>query len=281
MLTFQLFRIKVFPPIQQHLFDGERTRSEILREAIHSLQNAIFRGKSTWHVGNVRSIDENALYFRLGRSKIATLEIFDEEKGGFVDQKFETAPYTHAIVDIDLEICAIAEKPSLSPSTAGIARRFERLLNEYASGSEFHATFEIEELKDPEDFITHIRKAYSISKFWVQFSRPNATDADADYIKPFQKWLEASNGEKGKAEIKGENLNSEVVEAVARSAAATGDNAGAWFKPETDIKAVKKQLKGSSVNISYDDKIDDTLWTTFIARVRNTYRKIRGDGPNS
>jgi len=231
-----------------------------------------------WHIGNVTPIDENGLYFRLGRTSTSTLEIYDEEEGGFIDQEFETAPYTHAIVDVELEVCAIAKKTRLSPSTAGIARQFVRLLNESEKVVEFHALFEIDDVKDPEDFIGHLKRAYSISKFWVLFSRPNAFDANEHFVKPFQRMVEASKAEKGKAELKGENLNSETLEAVARSAAATGDDAGAWIKATRQARRVKKQLRGSSVNTSQEDVASERERRTLLDRVRELYRKIRGDG---
>ena len=278
MLEFQLFRVKVFPSKQGDLFAVKKTRPEMLREAIQSLPFGEFRAGLTWHIGNVAEIDENGLYFRLGRTSTATLEVYDEDYGGFVDQEFETAPYTHGFVDVELEVCAIAKKTRLSPTTSGIARQFIRLLNVSKKAVEFQALFEIDEVKDPEDFIAHLKRAYSISKFWVSFSRPNIFDANQDFVKPFQRMVEASNGEKGKAELKGENLDSQTLEAVARSAAATGDDAGAWLKPSQKSRRVKKQLRGSSINTAQEDVADEKQRRTLLDRVRELYRKVRGDG---
>lgn len=278
MLEFQLFRIKVFPSNQLRLFPKERTRPEMLRDVIQSLPSGVFRAGLTWHIGNVAPIDASGLYFRLGRTSTATLEIYDEKVGRFVDQEFETAPYTHGVVDVNLEVCAIAKKVRLSPTTSGIARQFARLLNESKKAVEFQSLFEIDDVKDPEDFIIHLKEAYSISKFWVSFSRPNIFDANADFVKPFQKMVEASKGEKGKAEFKGENLDSKTLETVARSAAATGDDAAAWLKPNRQARRVKKQLRGSSVNTSQEDVADEKERKTLLDRVRELYRKVRGDG---
>lgn len=278
MLEFQLFRIRVYPSQQRDLFAKDRTRPEMLREAIDSLPSGEFRRGLKWHIGNIAPIDSSALYFRLGRTSTATLEIFNEAEGRFVDQEFETAPYTHAIVDVEMEVCAIAKKTRLSPTTSGIARHFARLLNESRKAAEFQAVFEIDEVKDPEDFVAHLRESYSISKFWVTFSRPNAFDADHDFVKPFQRMVEASNGEKGKAELKGENLDARTLEAVARSAAATGDDACAWLKPSRQSRRVKKQLRGSSVNTSQEDVANEEQRRLLLDRVRELYRKVRGNG---
>lgn len=277
MLEFQLFRVKVFPASQRELFQQEKPRPAMLREAIESLPSGEFRKNLIWHIGNVTPIDQSALYFRVGRTSTSTLEVYDEEEGGFADQEFETAPYTHAVVDVDLEVCAIAKKTRLSAATPGIARKFARLLNESPKAVEFQAVFEIQEVKDPEDFIAHLQDAYSVSKFWVMVTRPNSWDAQQHFLKPFQATVEASNGETGKAELKGQNLNAEALEGIARSAAATGDDAGAWIKPTRQGKRVHKRLKGSSVTTSQEDVADTPQKRKLLDRVRELYHKVRGD----
>jgi hypothetical protein len=276
LLDFQLFRIKVYPEAQQVFFEPERSRSEILRETIASLPTGEFRVGLTWHLGNLTELDRNGVYFRLGRTSTSMIEIFDPVKAAFIDQEFESAPYTHVVLDFELEVCAIARKPRLSPTTIGIARRFARLLTGSDKARDIRASFEIDDIKDPEDFISHLKEAYSISKFWVQFSRPNAFDADEDFVRPFQRMLEAADGEKGKAEVKGENLNSETLEAVTRSAAATGDDAAAWIKPSEDARKIRKQLRGSVVNVAQEDVADQEQRRSLLDRMRDLYRKIRG-----
>jgi len=280
MLEFQLFRIKVYPSEQGSLFERDRTPPDILRESILSLPSAEFRVGLIWHIGNVMPLDQTGLYFRVGRTSKTTIGIYNEGECNFLDQEFETAPYTHALVDVDLELCAIAKKTRLSPTTFGIARQFIRLLNKSPKAKELNASFEIDDIKDPEDFISQLREAYSISKFWVRFSRPNAFDANEDFVKPVQKMLKESNGEKGKAELQGSNLKAETLEVVARSAAATGDDAGALIKPNERARKVKKQLKGNPVNISEED-VDNTIQKlNLLHRIRTLYRRIRGDTGN-
>ena len=248
----------------------------MLREVIQSLPSAEFREGLIWHVGNVTEIDSVSLYFRLGRTSKSTLEIFDEKLRGFRDQEFETAPYTHVILDLELEVCAIAKKPRLAATARGIAGCLERLLKESPTAADFHASFEIDYIRDPADFITQLADAYSISKFWVTFSRPNAFDAQEDFVKPFQRMVEASNGEKGKAELKGKTLDAQKLEAVARSAAATGDDAAAWIKRTRTSKKVKKELRGNPVNIPADDVANQQQRRGLLEQIRRAYRKIRG-----
>jgi len=278
VLDFQLFRIRVLPLAQGDFFQAELARSEILRRVVESLPSAEFRAGLTWHLGNLAAIDESGLYFRLGRISSSMVEIYDEEEGSFIDEEFETAPYTHVILDVELGVCAIAKKTRLSPTTKGIAQQFIRLLSESAKATELRVTLEIDDLNDPEDFIIQLKEAYSISKFWISFSRPNAFDADEDFVKPFQKMVEASNSEKGKAELKGQNLDSVALEALARSAAATGDDASAWLKRNQRSRLTRKQLKGNPVNVSQESVADENQQKTLLDRVRELYQKIRGNG---
>lgn len=276
MLDFQLFRIKVHPPQQGGLFEQQKSSSEILHDIILSLPSAELRKDMIWHIGNVTSIDNTGLYFRVGRTSKSKIEVY--HNGNFVDEQFETAPYTHVVLDIYLEIIAIAKKTKLSPTTAGIARQFIRLLKESKKNNELKAIFETGQINDPEDFIDHLRKAYSISKFWISFTRPNPFDANKDFIKPMEKLLNESNGEKGKTELMGKHLSADKLEDLARSAASTGDDAGAILQPESDNQRIRKQLKGNSIIIPWEDLSDETQKHSLLQKIRAVYHRIKGNG---
>ena len=280
MLKFQLFRIKIYPLQQRKLFEPDMEKHEMLRKLIDSLPSAELRKGMTWHLGNLTRIDDKGLYFRVGRTSKSTLEIYDKDKGSFLDQEFPTAPYTHVVVDLYLEICAIAHKSTLSQKTSGISRQLKRLFNESEEAKSIGVEIEIDEIKDPEDFITHMKSAYSISKFWVTVARPNPFDVDGDFIKPFQSLVEEAKSDTGKAELKGENLNSDTLSSLARSAAATGDDAAAWLKPSQEERQLKKQLKENTVNVSQESIDDHDALGTLLNSVRTMYEKIRGDGKN-
>ena len=276
MLEFQLFRVKVFFPAQLPLLERPPSRQEILKQAIESLPSAESRRGRVWHIGNVAPVDRTGLYLRLGRTTTTTVEVFED--GRFRDQTFETAPYTHALIDLDLEVCAIAKKTRLSPTIKGIANQFARLLQESRRAMEFQITFEISELADPEDFISHLRTAYAISKFTVWFSQPNPFDVNEDFIGPAQRLVRESNSHQGKTELKGDNLNSDVLTDITRSAASTGDDAVAWLKPSQRQRRVKKRLKGSSVNVPQQHVDDLPARQTLLDKVRDLYRRIRQGG---
>ena len=274
MLEFQMFRIKVYPSMQGFLFEHPKTPSEILKDVILSLPSAELRKGMIWHIGNVSILEEGGLYFRIGRTTKSTLEIY--ENGNFEEQEFETAPYTHVVLDIRLEMCAIAKKPKLSPKTTGIANQFVRLLNESTRTRQIKASFEINEINDPTDFITHLRQAFSVSKFWVTFSRPNAFDVNEDFIKPTQKLLKDSNGEKGKTQLEGDNLNPEGLEDIARSAASTGNDAAAWLQTSDTSQKVRKRLKGNPIIVMQEDVADLEYKMKMLQLIRENYKSVRG-----
>jgi hypothetical protein len=274
MLDFQLFRVKVYPSPQRLLFQGEITRQEALRRSLCSLPQVELRTGRVWHIGNVREIDKAGLYFRIGRTSRSTVGVYEE--GNSTDQEFETAPYSHVMLDVELEISAIAKKTQLAPKPSGIANQLARLLNHSGPARELGFSVEVDEISDPEDFVTYLREADAIPKFWMTFSRPNAIDANKDFVQPFQKFLAESNGERGKAELQGGALEPGLLEELARSAAATGNDAGATMIRATEERKIRKRLRGNTVNIEEEDLTDDQGLTRLLNHVKEAYKRIRG-----
>jgi len=273
MLEFQLFRIKVFPSAQGDLFEEGRTPQEILREAVRLLPDLELREESVWHIGNVAEIDDAAIYFRIGRTSKSTIEVYKDRR--FLDQEFPVSPYTHVILDTNLEVCAIAKKTRLSRTTKGIANHLRRLLQESRAAKRLRATFEISALNDPEDFVAHLRNAYMITRFWVTFTRPNAMDAENDFIRPMERLLNESDGRKGKAEVEGEHLNADTLETLARSAAATGDDAGASIQPEANLAKTRVSLRGNAAVVVHEEPEDEDQKKGLLWKIREKYQSIR------
>jgi hypothetical protein len=273
MIEFQLFRVKVFLPQQMSLLEPPRPRSDILREVIESKPEAQLRRGVQWHLGNVEQIGTDALYFRVGRTTTSTLEFFED--GKFADQLFETAPYTHALIDLPTEVCVIAKKTQLSHQTTGIANQLARLFEHSETALKLETEFKIGEINDPEDFISHLKSAYLISKFTVWFTQPNPFDVNEDFIRPAQKLVRASNGHQGKTELKGQSLNAKVLEDISRSAAATSDDAVAWIKPTATKRRVKKRLKGNPVILQQEDVDDTESRGRLVQRMLDLYKKVR------
>jgi hypothetical protein len=274
LLEFQLFRLQVYPSQQMNFFKEQKNRTTILIETIKSFPQAEFKEGMIWHIGNIISIEDGALYFRIGRTTKSTIEVYKD--GNFLDQEFETAPYTHVFLDAKIEVCAIAKKAKLAPRVMGISNRFVKLLNKSKKALELETEFKISELSDPKDFISYLESAYNISKFTFSFTRPNAWDVNQDIVKPLQKFAAAVDGKSGKTEIEGENLNAGILEEISRSVASTGDDASALLQIEETDKTSRKRLKGNPVLISQADVLNDKEKKEFLNKLRKIYNKIRG-----
>ena len=273
-MEFQIFRIKVFPSKQGHLFRSPSKPSEILMDVISSLPSVELKKEMGWHVGNVSPIDSEGLYFRIGRTAKFKLAFY--KNGTFRDEEFEGAPYTHVLIDLETEVVAIAKKPTLSPKTSGIANNLIRLLNEAPRTIYYEAKYEIAQINDPTEFITFLNESLYVTKFFVTFSRPNALDVD-DFIKPMQKLLSETEGDEGKTIIEGTNLNPERLENLARSAAATGNDAAAWMQLTEMEGKVRKNLKGNPATLHFEDISDGRQKYKLLHLIREIYKRIRGD----
>jgi len=273
MLEFQLFRAKVYPSGQLQLFEPPAAPADILRQAIEGLPSSELRRGITWHIGNLTTLDDRGLYFRVGRISKSTIEIYED--GAFLDEEFETAPYTHVVMDVPLGVCAIAKKGRLSPYVQGIANQLGRLLDRSDAATRHKAEFEIDPISDPEDLISYLDRAVSVSKFWVTFKRPNPFDANADFIQPMQRLLNGSGASKGKTEIEGKELVVKSLEELARSAAAIGDEAAARMSLEPNKPTVKKSLRGNPVVLQQEDLADTPQRQELLQRMRKAYQKVR------
>lgn len=276
MLQFHLFRTLVAIPDQVPLFEPARERGPILGKALRSLPSVEGRRGSIWHVGNLVEIDASAFSFRLGRTTKTTLALYEE--GEFVDRDFDTAPYTHAVLDVDLELFAVAHNPKIAKTAVGIARQFAKLLRESEPGKQAGIDVDVHPMSDPVDFIKHLADAYEVNRFWITFSPPNPLDADRDFHKPMQKLLKDACGQKGRTEIAGESLDATSLEELARSAAATGENASAYLRPQESAEGITRTLRGNPAVISVEEDVPEQRREELLARLRGFYERIRGSG---
>jgi hypothetical protein len=278
MLDFYLFRIRVFFGTQMELFrEKDPERPQLIRSIVESAPFFELKKNISWHIANVEKIGDSDLYFRIGRISKSNIERF--VSGKFIDEQFETAPYTHVLIDPALGVCAIAKKTKLSNQPTGIARQLARILNSSAIAEEVSATLEVDELKDPENFISHLENAVMISKFVFTFKGPNPFDAD-DFVKPAQNYAKAAKAKKGRNEIEGDSLDSDTLIRVTRSSASTGDEAIAWLKFENKGRKIKKSLKGNPVVIKHDDIQNIGDLSTVLSLSRVQYNRVRNPKGN-
>lgn len=276
-MQLDLFRIKVFPRDKQgSLFDDGRSPQQAIKNAIEDQATSRRYRGAQWHIGNVEPVGEQGLYFRLGRGSRAMLSQIDEETGNFTEAVFENAPYTHCLIETPLELCMVARNSRLAPSTESIAKRLQAVLNQSATAERLGARFVVGVISNPDQFLSLLAEAYSIQSFtfWVQ--RRNPIDADEDFVQPFERLVGAANAFSGRATVKGHDLASAPLERIARSAAATGDDARAKLKIEEDSPPVVKTLQGDSASISVEalDSLEERV--NAILKAKNEYRRIRG-----
>jgi hypothetical protein len=275
-MQLDLFRIKVFPDGAPTLFDEPLNPSDALRAALVERSTTSPRRGVSWHVGNVEPLDESAYYLRLGKRSRSTVPMLDE-KGNFREASFEHAPYTHAIVDVVSEVCALARKTNLAPSTRNIAGRLSLVLNESASARDRRARFVVDAMRDPDEFLQLLQTAYAVKTFTFTFQGRNPMDAHELFVQPFEQLCTEANAYEGQATLKGDDLVVEPLQEITRSAAATGDTAKARLQLTEGTKAVVRKLQGDTASIGVQDldSREEKLAALQLARLE--HRRIRGD----
>lgn len=273
MIRFQLFRLRLF--VHPTLFNQDLDRIQLLRNVIFEKPSAEVRHGYWWHIGNVKNLNDNSAYFALGRTTKSIVELYDTKTRDFIIDEHPESPYTHAYIDFSLQVLAIAYKPRLSQYTKTIAKQLEKLLNLQDALRKLDVTADISPLNDPRDFLTHIREAAIVQRFTAEITLPNPFDSNEDFEKPFQRFVRATEGNKGKASVKGQDLNRDVLEEVTRSCAVSGNDVSARMKDTERSRFRTRRLKGRAVTLDYDDEDPDESPESFIEAIRETYRAIR------
>lgn len=273
MIRFQLFRLRLF--LEPTLFNQDVDRVNLLREIISEKPSAELRQGYWWHIGNVRKLGRHGAYFALGRTTKSIVELYDPETRDFIVDEHPESPYTHAYLDYPLQVLAIGYKPRLAPYAKTIAKQLEKLLNQHEKLQYVDMTADIAPLNDPRDFLTHLKEAAVVGNFTAEFTLPNPFDSEEDFEKPFQRFINESEGNKGKASVSGKDLNREVIENIARTCAASGNDASARMKDTEKSRFRTRRLKGQAVTLDYDDDDPDESPDLFLDAIRETYKAIR------
>jgi hypothetical protein len=282
MIEFELFRVKVFALDQRSLFAETQFSPQLaLLATINKTPSLEIRKGYTWHIGNVQTIDDFGMYFALGRTTKTTRSLYDEGARRFVEIAEEAAPFTHILCDTARELCGIAKQRDLAPTVAAIARQFEALLNAtVTSDPSTGYRFELSAIRDPADFLEQIRAAYAVTRFTVSFSLPNAFDIDEDIQAPVEAYAKAAHARKGALQVAGPDLDKTVVEAVARSSAASGNEVKASIRTSRNSRPVQRSVKGNPASIKESgDVATDQQKRSVLGSLRELYGRIRrGDG---
>lgn len=212
--------------------------------------------------------------FAAGRTTTTSKDFYNEENGNFLEIEEEESPFTYVIYDKQFSVLGIAPKTRLSQSVKSIAKNLEKLLNQQPSVRNAGLRIEIAEIGDPEDFIQQVRDAYTVVDFTAEFGRPNPFDVNDDFHRPMEKYLEATDGTKGKTTVQGENLDRDNVEDVARSVASTGNEAKARLRKERGQRPVTRHMRGDPVSVQVEEEeIDDS--GGILRKLREVYQRVR------
>jgi hypothetical protein len=273
-LEFELFRIQSYQYSQGKHLEALKPAREALLKTVKLLSVTELRRGMSWYIGNVCELGKHGLYFRIGRIAQASRELYHE--GRFEDVEFETAPYTHVLLDTSLMLCAIAKKTKLGSLTAPVVRQLASHLNESDANSEKRERFNITPVRDPKEFLTNLQGARSIQKFWIVFPKSDEPDIKDEYYKKIQSILTLASGCKCKLELEGSNLKTDALEKLVRIAASIGTETGAVLQPLKMWQKVYRTLKNNPViYISSLDIREDKTKLRMLSDIRKTYDQVR------
>ncbi len=272
-IEYNLYRAKFIRPKQQSFLHDDRAPEKILLASIKEKPSAEFRKNYIWHIGNLSMFDNNSGYFAIGRTTKTTLSKFDEIDKNFVEEPSQTSPFTYVVFDAPLGLLAVAKKSLLAPTTTSIATIIDKLLERTSPVMANGIDVVIDVIPDPSSFIEKIRTVYALKGFTACFTGPNPFDADEYFQKPLSVYLKEANGDIGKASITGNDLDRDVVEAVARSTASTGNEASAKVINNVGERSTRINMKGDLIKLVYDEethKLSDVY-----SDMKQAYKEVR------
>ena len=282
MTLFYLYRLKIERSDKHSMFDDQdRPPGAVILSAIEEKPSQEIRKGQTWHIGNIQRVEKDTVFFALGKVTKATHGLYDEERGDFIEEALEEAPHTYVAVDLNIQVCAIAQKSRIAPKADGIARNLAKLLSAYREAETGRLAFTLSSISDPDEFLELVRKAKRITEFEMTLSLPNPLDVERQFYQPMEKYIQATNGKQGKSSVRGDDLNIEVIEDMARSAASTGNKAKARIQSTEDPKPVLKYLDGNPVTVSVEELGTDVEKQGLLSKIRQAYHRVRGKDRSS
>jgi hypothetical protein len=253
-IEYSLFRAKFIKPSQERLgFNPVSSAVEVFRAGIEERPAAELRKGQMWRIGNLEYFSDETGYFAVGRTTKSTIEKYDEASHEFVEEELTTSPYTHCVFNTRIGLVGIAKKTSLARTPRGMSRRLEQLLSHSQIVRQNEITVEILPIPDPGGFLRALLSAHRVTHFTATFRGPNPLDADEYFQKPLSVIAGLTRGQKGKTQISGIDLNTQVLADITRSTAATGNEASARIRKTRNQKPITIHLSGDAVKRTYDE----------------------------
>jgi hypothetical protein len=271
-IEFHLFRAKFIRPAQKMLFEEEGSAETLLWKSVMERPSVQLRKGYDWHIGNVERYPGDLASFAIGRVTKSTFEKWDEESKNFIVESTETSPYTHVVAALHYGVLGIAQKHALKTTTKNLANNLARLLAKTKTVRDNDARVEVSLIPDPEGFIRTLQQAVRVSMFEATFTGPNPFDADEYFQKPLSRLLNEASGQKGKAQLRGEDLRREVLVGIAKSTAATGNAAKAKVLKSRGGKWTTQHLSGDPVKVKFE--VEGLTQATAAQGVLDRYKRL-------
>lgn len=271
-LEYHLYRTKFIKPSQVDLFQPELSAREILETGLAERPSIELRENNVWHVGNVEYFSDGSGRFAIGRTTLTTVEKFDANTGNFTELVDDSGPYTFVYFDSKLGLLGIGKKTKVAADVKSIARKIQKLLLSTALVKRNNIDVRVEFIRDPEGFLQKLYAAYAIKRFKATFTGPNPIDADELFQKPMSYYCQQLGAEQGSVTVAGESLNENSVAAVAKSTAATANDATAVIQNSRGERPVSISFKGDAKKVIVEQ---DTEKEHVLRAIQNTYKEVR------
>lgn len=274
-----VFRIRCEKLEQANLFAEKRNPSEVIIDAFLAHPAAEIGGGSEWHIAAAELFSGSAVSFQIGRVQSVTNPQYDDQGQRFYEAEGERAPYVNGVFDSQTQACAIEKKSGVSAKADEVSSKLEKLLNNPSVAEMAGFRIVVDELRDPESFIDQIRQAKRVTRFQFVAEFDNAHDVYKLIHRPAERYNEAIKGDRTTVETRGSDLDKEVVEEMARSAASLGDSASATVVDEGETSGRTVYLRGTPLveRLSLPDGIAN-MREHMLAALREAYSRLRRSG---
>ena len=274
-----LCRVKVFKDKQAKLFElDDLSVQELLKQTIESKPRAILKRNVEWEIANIEEVDENAIYFRLGRTKNTVLGMKDKVSGDYQDEAAQINPSTSVLLDWKMELLMFIPNSDLCQPDA-FPKRLQELLNSCEFAKEKGIIFEVGLIEDPISFINWIERVYKVISFGMTFTPSNLFDTTEDFEKPLSKIADAlgASPDYNRIELsnKKRGLNKKVIIRIVKGAAASGAKASARALVRPGQKPHTRKLKNNLAVMQTGDIRDKNGRKEALYKMKELYEKIR------
>ena len=271
-IEYHLYRTKFIKPAQADLFSPNSSAKEIFEAGIMERPSIKFRQSNVWHIGNIEYITETGGRFAVGRTTLTTLEKFDKVSGNFTEVVDDAGPYTFVYFDSRLGLLAIGKKSKVAANIKSIARKIQQLLLSTTLVRHNQIDVRVEFIRDPQDFLQKLHSAYVVKRFKATFTGPNPIDADELFQKPMSYYCQQLAADKGSVSVEGKSLDESVIAAVAKSTAATANDATAIIQNSRGARLERISFKGDIKKLLIES---DTEKYSVLNKIIETYHEVR------